>query len=244
MFDRLTTDRLNWILIIGVILFIIEIAFFQGGMIFSALFCGCMIYVGKKYFDHLWGKIVFWIGVIGFIFAILNTLAVRFLLVAIIVSFIIDYSKSKKEAVVIKPRFSVNEEGMSDAVISVKPLFKHKIFGDQFTDDAAYQWRDVNIHGGFGDRIIDLSNTVLPQDTAVISIRHIMGNIEIYVPYELEVSIHHSSIFGRAHLLGKHDMKLTNQSISYQTVHYGNTTLPRIKIVTSLFSGDIEVKRI
>src|SRR5690625_2648633 len=153
VFDRLTTDRLNWILIIGVILFIIEIAFFQGGMIFSALFCGCMIYVGKKYFDHLWGKIVFWIGVIGFIFAILNTLAVRFLLVAIIVSFIIDYSKSKKEAVVIKPRFSVNEEGMSDAVISVKPLFKHKIFGDQFTDDAAYQWRDVNIHGGVGDRI-------------------------------------------------------------------------------------------
>src|SRR5690625_4825824 len=80
VFDRLTTDRLNWILIIGVILFIIEIAFFQGGMIFSALFCGCMIYVGKKYFDHLWGKIVFLIGVIGFIFIILYTLVVCFLL--------------------------------------------------------------------------------------------------------------------------------------------------------------------
>src|SRR5690625_1805200 len=181
---------------------------------------------------------------ICFVNEIINSLVSRLLLVKIICSFINEYSKSKKEAVVIKPSFSVNEEGMSDAVISVKPLFKHKIFGDQFTDDAAYQWRDVNIHGGFGDRIIDLSNTVLPQDTAVISIRHIMGNIEIYVPYELEVSIHHSSIFGRAHLLGKHDMKLTNQSISYQTVHYGDTTLPRIKIVTSLFSGDIEVKRI
>ncbi|MBM7600628.1 lia operon protein LiaF [Virgibacillus halotolerans] len=244
MFQRLTTDRLNWILIIGVILFIIEIAFFHGGMIISALFCGCLIYVGKKMFDQLWGKIVFWIGVIGLIFAVLNMFAVRFLLVAIIVLFIIDYSKSKKEAVYIKPNLSVNEERMPDSVIAVESLFKHQIFGDQSTADAAYQWRDVNIHGGFGDRVIDLSNTVLPRDTAVISIRHIVGNIEIYVPYEVEVSIHHSSIFGRAHLLGKHDTKLMNQSISYQTKHYDDTTLPRIKIVTALFSGDIEVKRI
>lgn len=243
MFQRLTTDTLNWILIIGVTLFIIEISFFHGGMIFTALFFGLLIYIGKKVFHHLWGKVIFWIGVSGFVFAVLNMLAVRFLLIAIVVMFVIDYSKSKREAQIIKPNLSSDQEVILDPVIQCKPLFNHKIFGDQHTEDIAYQWRDVNIHGGFGDRVIDLSNTVLPRDTAVISIRHLVGNIEIYVPYEVEVSIHHSSIFGRAHIFGKHHMKLMNQSLLYQTESY-NASLPRIKIVTSLFSGDIEVKRI
>lgn len=116
------------------------------------------------------------------------------------------------------------------------------MFGDQSTTEHAYYWQDINIHGAFGDRVIDLSNTVLPEDTAVISIRHLIGNIEIHVPYEVGVSIHHSSIFGRAHILGEH-RNLMNQSLSYQTEGY-TATYPRVKIITSLLSGDIEVKRI
>ncbi|PAV28641.1 hypothetical protein CIL05_15205 [Virgibacillus profundi] len=243
MFKRLNTDTLNWILIIGVILFVIELAFFHGGMIASALFSGILIYVGWKKFNRLWGKIVFWLGVVGAVFAVLNMLAVRFLIIAAIVLFIINYSKSKKEAEFIKPTLSIDQEVIIDPVVQVKPLFDHKIFDDQKTEDTAYQWRDVNIHGAFGDRVIDLSNTVLPNDTAVISIRHLVGNIEIYVPYEVEVSIHHSSIFGRAHILGEQNWKLMNQSLFYQTEKY-DSALPRVKIITSLLSGDIEVKRI
>lgn len=243
MFQRLSTDTLNWILIIGVILFVIEIAFFHGGMIVSALFAGFFIYVGWRYFSQLWGKVFFWLGVVGLVFAVLNMLAVRFLILAAIVLFVVNYSKSKKESEQVTPKIPVREEVNVDPVIQLKPLFDHHIFGDQNTTDTAYQWRDINIHSVFGDRVIDLSNTVLPNDTAVISIRHIVGNIIIYVPYEVEVSIHHSSVFGRAHILGKHHWKLINQSLLYQTENY-NATLPRVKIITSLLSGDIEVKRI
>jgi len=77
----------------------------------------------------------------------------------------------------------------------------------------------------------------------VISIRHIMGKIEIYVPYEVEVSIHHSSVFGRAHIFSQHHWELMNKSLFYQTENY-DTSYPRVKIITSIFSGDIEVKRI
>ncbi|WP_164668180.1 cell wall-active antibiotics response protein LiaF [Virgibacillus doumboii] len=242
MFQRLSTDTFNWILIIGVILFVIEIAFFHGGMIVSALFSGFMIYIGWKKFTHLWGKILFWLGVVGLIFAILNMLAVRFLILAAIVIFLINYSKSKQEAERIHPELPREVINM-DPVTQVKPLFDHKIFGDQNTSDTAYQWRDINIHGAFGDRVIDLSNTVLPNDTAVISIRHMVGNIVVYIPYEVEVSVHHSSIFGRAHILGEQNWKLINQSLLYQTKNY-DTAFPRVKIVTSVISGDIEVKRI
>lgn len=243
MFRRLSTDTLNWILIIGVVLFIIEIAFFGGGMIISALFCGLFIYVGWKKFYRLWGKVFFWIGIIGLAFAVFNMMAVRFLIIAFIILFIIDYSKSKKEAERIHPEIDPDTNDDQENMIKTKPIFKSKFFGDQQTRNQAYPWSDINIHGVFGDRMIDLSNTVLPDDTAVISIRHIIGNIEIYVPYEVEVSIHHSSVFGRARIFGMHHLNLTNQSLFYRTEKY-DSNYPRVKIITSLLSGDIEVKRI
>lgn len=243
MFRRLSTDTFNWILIIGVILFIIEIVFFGGGMIISALFCGLFMYVGWKKFYRLWGKIFFWIGVIGLAFAVFNMMAVRFLIVAFIILFIVDYSRSKKEADRIQPELITDTDHAQEKIIKTKPLFKPKLFGNQQTKDQPYPWSDINIHGVYGDRIIDLSNTVLPDDTAIISIRHIVGNIEIYVPYEVEVSIHHSYMFGRAYIFGTHYGKLMNQSLLYKTEKY-DSDYPRVKIVTSLLSGNIEVKRI
>ncbi|OKL37703.1 cell wall-active antibiotics response protein LiaF [Domibacillus mangrovi] len=244
MFQRLTTNMFNWIMIFGVILFIIEIVFFDGGILFSALFFSVVTYAGWKKLSRLWGKCFFWGGLISLIIAILNMIAVRFLFVIGIILFLVHYVKTKKEADRIGPMFRIREvEAAAETMIQLKPLFDHKLFDDQKTENTAYQWRDVNIHGGFGDRVIDLSNTVLPEDTAVISIRHIIGNIEIYVPYEVEVSIHHSSIFGRAYLFGNHHENLMNQSLLYQTENY-HSTYPRVKIITSLLSGDIEVKRI
>ncbi|MUV36842.1 Protein LiaF [Lentibacillus sp. JNUCC-1] len=243
MFHRLTTDTLNWILIIGVVLFVIEIAFFHGGMIFSALFAGVFIYIGWKHYHELWGKIIFWLGTVGLLLSVLNMLAVRFFIIAAVIFFFVQYSKSKKEGAHVKPILPGHQEVITDPLVKVETLFDHRVFDDQKTAETAYQWRDINIHGAFGDRVIDLSNTVLPEDTAIISIRHIVGNITIYVPYEVDVSIHHSSVFGRAHILGKHHLNLMNQSFHYQTPGYDQART-RVKVVTSILSGDIEVTRI
>lgn len=243
MFQRLSTDFLNWIIIIGVILFVLEITFFNGGLIFTAVISGIFIYVGWKNFSHLWGKICFWIALISLIFSILNMMAVRFLVLVAIGLFIVHYLKAKDQRIEIKPEFNVLSDEIGEEVIRVKPIFDHQIFGDQETFETAYAWRDINIHGGFGDRVIDLSNTVLPDDTVVISIRHIFGHIEIYVPYEVEVSIHHSVLYGKANILGNHHMRLMNETISYKTKEY-DLKQQRVKIITSLISGDIEVKRI
>ncbi|WP_156288462.1 cell wall-active antibiotics response protein LiaF [Oceanobacillus salinisoli] len=242
MFKRFQTDTLNWILIIGVVLLVFEFIFFQGGSLIHALFSAIFIYIGWKNFHKLWGKILFWIFLISFIFSVFNILAVRFLIAAILVLWILEYARNKKEVEFIAPTPSASEIKQG-TIIEMEPLFDHKWFEDQKTDDTAYGWRDINIHSVYGDKVIDLSNTVLPNDTAVISIRHVMGKIEVHVPYEVEVSIHHSSVFGRAHIFGKHHWKLMNKSLLYQTENY-DTTFPRVKIITSVFSGDIEVKRI
>ena len=133
MFQRLSTDILNWIIIIGVILFIIEISFFNGGLIFSALFSGLLIYIGWKKFTQLWGKILFWLGIISLIFSILNMMAVRFLIVVGIILFIVHYIKSKEEAQQIDPVFSKTNENVREPIFKVKPLFTHQMFGDKRT---------------------------------------------------------------------------------------------------------------
>ncbi|WP_181347654.1 cell wall-active antibiotics response protein LiaF [Thalassobacillus sp. CUG 92003] len=239
MFQRMSTDTLNMIIIIGVILLVVEVAFFNGGLIFSVMFSGLMIYFGLKRYHRFWGKVLFWIGAVSLFFTVLNMIAVRFVLIALVVMFLLSYQRSKTNPDHIKP--DITEP--SEAVIPQDPLFRQKFFGDQKTDSMPYKWNDINIHGGFGDRVIDLSNTVLPDDEAVISIRHMIGNIEILVPYEVEVSVHHSALLGRVRIFHHQKERLFNQLVSYKTEHYA-TEKPRVKIVTSMVSGDIEVKRI
>lgn len=244
MLKKISTDTINWIVIIGVVLLIIEIAFFEGGAIGSAIFFGVLLFIGWKNYSTMWGKAIFWIGLIGLIFSIFNMIAVRFLIIAFLVLLLIDYTKSKQNPIHIDPTIYLDDNSEEkEPIIRLHPLFRQMIYGDETTSNTAFEWNDINIHGGIGDRFIDLSNTVLPNDTAVVSIRHFVGNIVIYVPYEVEIMVHHSAIFGRAYILNKYHPQLVNQVLSYKTENYDNA-YPRIKIITSIISGDIEVRRI
>jgi lia operon protein LiaF len=240
MFNRLSTDTFNIILLIGLFLLILELVFFNGWLIFSLLLFSVTAYIGWKNFLHTWGKITFFVSAFILFCTIFNMIAVRFLIVAGVILFFMDYQKTKKEPKRYNADFTQPVD--KEVLFRTEPLLKNKLFGDQYTNRSAYHWADVNIHSGFGDLVLDLSNTVLP-DQAVISIRHFIGNIVIYVPYEVEVSIHHSSIFGRASILGERHEKLLNETVSYRTEGY-DTSYPRVKIVTSILSGDLEVKRI
>lgn len=243
MLHRLSTQTINWILMIGVILLAIEVVFFNKVLIFSVVIFGIMAYLGWKNFHRSLGKILFWIGIVFLIFTIINMMAVRFLIIIGIVLLLREYYKSTKDPVKWEvPEHQQDEHSNAEPLLELKPFMQQRFWGDQITSDSSYEWQDINIQGTFGDRVLDLSNTVLPA-AANISIRHFIGNIEIYVPYEVEVSIHHSSVLGRANLLGQYHMRLLNHQLSYQTSHY-HEGKQRVKIITSLVSGNIEVKRI
>lgn len=244
MLKWFSTNIFNWIILTGVVLFLLEILFFNKGLLGTAIFFGIITYVGWRYYTHLWGKLLFWISLITLFFTLINTIAIRFIAVITIVLFIIDYFKSKNHEQTIVPTIYLDQETRADEVIiEMNPLFKQVVYGDQQTSNTSYEWNDINIHGGIGNRLIDLSHTVLPNDTAVISIRHTVGNIVIYIPYETEFMLHHSAIYGKAFILHRQYGKLLNQQLSFKTKDY-DSKYPRIKIITSVFSGDIEVRRI
>src|SRR5699024_11108349 len=103
----------------------------------------------------------------------------------------------------------------------------------QKAESNAFEWRDINIHGGIGDRVIDVSNAVTLDDTAIISIRHGIGNITIHIPYDSDFMIHNSALCGRAYILNKQHEQLLTQQMCYQTEYYSNA-MTRVKIVTTL----------
>lgn len=247
MFKQLKTDYISWILLIGIILLFIEISFFEGGLLFSLAFTIGLTYFGRKLYSRKRGKIMFWIGLFATTVTVLNMMIFKFFLLAILVYVIVSFYQSKKNPEVIKPLLvepvDVPGEPVKEQVLKKNPLFRNKWFGRQKTPDYIYEWNDINIQGGIGDTIVDLSNTILPKGEAVISIRSFIGNIQILVPYDIEVSIHHSVAAGRADIFYHQEKLVFNQILSYQTADYQNAG-QKVKIITSLITGDIEVKRI
>lgn len=246
MLDKMKTDYVSWILLIGIILLLLEISFFNSGLIFSLLISIGCIYLGRKRLPRKSGKLLFWFGAIAFFINVLSMMTFKFFLLAILVHVVIQFIQTKKNPVYIQPVIreqSDSERTQGEGLLQKKPLFENRLMGRQQTPEHVYEWNDVNIQAGIGDTVIDLSYTVLPKGEAIIFIRNLVGNVQILVPYEVEVSVHHSIWMGTAKILNAHHAKVINEVLQFQTPDY-ETDAQKVKIVTSMIVGDLEVKRI
>jgi len=244
MFKNKKSDYLSWLVIIGIVILLLEILFFNRGLIFSLFIAGGMIYLGRKKAGKRLGKVLFIVGIIFFVLSIVNMMTFKFLLLAILLHFFIQYFQTKRQPKKIVPDIVSSEPAQSEeTLISSEPLFSNILVGQQKTPLGVYEWDDVNIQTGIGDTIIDLSYTMLPKGEAVIFIRNIIGNIHILVPYETEVSIHHSGVVGSAKVFGNDRDKIFNQVFTLKTSGY-ETSETKVKIVSSLVVGNLEVSRI
>jgi lia operon protein LiaF len=244
MLKNAKSDYTGWLVIIGVVVLLLEILFFNSGLIFSLLFAGLLIYFGRKKAGKKSGKILFFGGIIFLLISIFHMMTFRFLLLAILLHFIIQYSHSKKKPAMISLDIKEAEQvPQEETVIKTKPLFNNIFLGQQKTPVGVYEWNDINIQSGIGDTVIDLSYTVLPKGETVIFIRNIIGNIQVQVPYEIEVSVHHSSIVGSTTVLENHQSQVFNQVFQLKTPGYDDAE-QKVKIFTSLLVGNLEVSRI
>jgi lia operon protein LiaF len=246
MLDKMNTDYVSWIFLIGVILLLLEISFFNSGLIFSLLISIGCIYFGRKRLPRKSGKLLFWFGSIGFFINILSMMTFKFFLLALLVHVVIQFIQTKKNPVYIQPVIREGAESEmphEEELLKKKSLFTNRLMGRQQTPEHVYEWNDVNIQAGIGDTVIDLSYTVLPKGEAIIFIRNFVGNVQILVPYEVEVSVHHSTWMGTAKILNAHNAKMINEVLQFQTPDY-ETAVQKVRIVTSMMVGDLEVKRI
>jgi lia operon protein LiaF len=232
-----------WIFYIAVGLLLFEIIFLDGGILYFLFFSFLFVYIGKKYYHKLLGKIVFWISLVNAAFAIFHTLAFRWVLFAVILYFLIQYVQSKKTRSTVQVEEIRKSGTTSDVIFRKKPFFQNKIIGRQSTPQAIYEWEDVNVQGFVGDMVIDLSQTVFPKGEALIFVRHLLGNVQVLVPYDMEVSVHVSVVVGTVDIFQMVNERVVNESIIFQTADYPEVE-QKIKIVTSMVAGHVEVKRV
>ncbi|MGZ4160120.1 MAG: cell wall-active antibiotics response protein LiaF [Neobacillus sp.] len=244
MFRNAKNEYLNWLVIFGAFILVLEILFFNRGLIFSLFISLGMVYLGRRKAGSKRGRLLFFSGIIFFVLSILNMMTFKFLLLAILLHFFIQFVQSKRtpKKITVDIRKS-EQENQEETIIREKPLFENILFGQQKTPLGVYEWNDVNIQAGIGDTIIDLSYTMLPKGETVIFIRNIIGNIQILVPYEIDVSIHHSCIAGSAAVFNHRESKIFNQVYHLKTPGYEKAG-QKVKILTSLVVGNIEVSRI
>lgn len=242
MFKNLKHDYISWLILLGSMVLLLEVFFFNKGLIFSLFLSAGMIYLGKRKARKKKGKLLFWGGIFFFLASLFNMLTFKFFLVAVMIHFIIQYGNSKKKPHTITPVL-VEPQSQSETIMTSKPLFENVLIGQQITPNHVYEWNDVNILAFIGDTMIDLSYTVFPKGETVIFIRNLIGNIRILIPYEMEVSLNHSVMVGSTDLFDFHDVKKFNQVYHAKTPGYDQAD-QKVKILTSLIVGNIEVSRI
>lgn len=245
MFKQVNTDYISWIFLIGLISLIMELVFFDGGLIYTlALSIGCL-FIGKKKYHRKMGKILFFIGVFSAVIIILNMFVFKFFLLVILAYALYGFYLSKQnpekvQLMLTEPKQHTEEK---EQLTKTGYLFSNKLIGSQQTQKSVYEWNNVNIQRGIGDVVIDLSNTILPKGETIISIRSMVGNLKIQIPYDVEVNLHHSVVIGRAVVFQNHEKRMYNQIISCQTQGF-NKADQKVTIITSVFIGNIEVNRV
>ncbi|MRH44057.1 cell wall-active antibiotics response protein [Aquibacillus halophilus] len=239
MINRTKIDIVDILLMATIILFLVELIFIDTGLLIFIAICSALIYFGKNSYYRTRGKVMFWLGISFIVLTVTNTTAFKFLLITVVIFLALKWYKSKQQPNYIKAKL---DEDPQPEQIQQRQIFTNKWFGRQRTSKHAYEWQDVNIQAGIGDTIIDLNYTVIPKNEPVIFIRNIIGNVQIIVPYDVEISLNHSVMFGSIDVIGHVETNVWNKILHLQTPNY-QTSNQTVKIFTSMVVGKIEVKR-
>lgn len=238
MSKKTETNWLQLLLLIGGIFFAIEFIFIDSGLLFLVAIGAIGLYLGKRSYASTTGKTIFWGGAFFLFIAILSTFSIRFLIVVLIVYFVWNwYQNKEKEKNSLPEIIDITEE-----TIYEDHVIKNNWFGKYHTTGKSFAWQDMNIQSFIGDVVVDLNDTMLPKGESVMVIRHLVGNMEIIVPYDVEVTIHHNVVFGDIDVFDHQEKNAFNRSIQLQTKGY-HASPQRVKIYTQMVTGKLEVKR-
>ena len=140
-------------------------------------------------------------------------------------------SKGQKTAKPLEEE-SAHEEGVAEV--------KSSLLGDFFLTEGRFELKNMHIRHGIGDIKIDLSKAMMENKETFIVIHGWVGDIDIFVPYDLDVSVSAAVTIGDLEVLG-HKQGGINRKITLATRDYGKQTR-KVRIVLSLFIGDIDVR--
>ncbi|MGO4887326.1 cell wall-active antibiotics response protein LiaF [Anaerobacillus sp. MEB173] len=253
-----------FVIFIGVIILLntlnINIGNFIGPLIF--LFLGVFFYQKKR---RILSTIFFAIGLIAFFESVLRINIGGVIVAAVFVyfgyrlirrkkkdlDFDDDFKDVEKYSYKTSPEEKDRDEKVTDPRKEIEieyeskksvgtPQIKSSLIGDLNLMGNRYELNDMNIWHGIGDVKIDLSKAIISQGETVLVVNGWIGDIDIYIPYDLDVSVNATVTIGDLEVLNYKQGGL-NRNITLSTKEYKQSSR-RVKIILSLFIGDIDVR--
>ncbi|MFT9848124.1 cell wall-active antibiotics response protein LiaF [Aneurinibacillus sp. REN35] len=119
------------------------------------------------------------------------------------------------------------------------PQHKHSLIGNLFLTGSRWELQNMNVWHGIGDVKIDLSRAHIPDGETVIIINGWIGDVDVYVPYDLAISLTATINLGDIDVFGNKQGGI-NRSMTLSTSGYKDSS-KRVRLVVSLLIGDIDV---
>ncbi|MDM5303210.1 LiaRS two-component regulatory system accessory protein LiaF [Bacillus subtilis] len=214
-----------------------------GDLLFWPLFFLIAGYFLKKYSRD-------WLGSVMYIFAaflfLKNLFSITFNLFGYAFAAFLIYAGYR--LVKGKPIFEPNEkrvdlnkkERHEPAKDDKHPDMRSFFIGELQMMKQPFDLNDLNISGFIGDIKIDLSKAMIPEGESTIVISGVIGNVDIYVPSDLEVAVSSAVFIGDINLIGSKKSGLSTKV--YAASSDFSESKRRIKVSVSLFIGDVDVK--
>lgn len=233
MMRQVDTNRVAFWGFIFLLLIFVESFFFGNGNFIFVLLGAGLIYFGTRKRS----KLLFIPGLLFVLLALFNLWSLRLLIFMALIYIITNLWKGVPAEEIMRPIRDFQTE-------TPNGIWKNKLFSIQTSPFSSYEWEDIHIQGVFGDIHIDVTDTVLPKGTSLISVRQGIGKIKIELPYEIPVRIHYTTLLGDVKLFGTHRKRLINEFLHMQDGYSGQSSNSSELIITlSTWAGDVEVTR-
>lgn len=227
------TNQIAFWVFAFLLLVLFEGVFFHNGSVITVLFGSILIYVSLKKRS----KWLFIIGLFFILMALFTLWSLRLLVFLLILSILVKLWNGIPSQEIVRPIKEFQQE-------TPNGIWKNKLFSVQTSPFSAYEWEDIHIQGFFADLHIDVTDTVLPKGTSLISVRQAFGKIKIELPYEIPVRIHYHTLFGEAKLFDLPTKRLLNETLHLKDSYHEQTVVqPELIITLSTWIGDVEVIR-
>ncbi|WP_054949076.1 cell wall-active antibiotics response protein LiaF [Numidum massiliense] len=119
------------------------------------------------------------------------------------------------------------------------PKVTHSLIGNLYLTGPRWELTDMDIWHGIGDVKIDLSRAFVHEGETVVIVNGWIGDIDIFVPYDLDMAVSCHVNIGDINVFGNEDGGL-NRSVTIETADY-QTSTRRVRIVINLIIGDVDV---
>lgn len=233
MMQKYDTNKIAFLILAFLLLIFVESFFFGNANILYVLLGVGLLYYGTKQRS----KWTFMTGVFLIVIALFNLWSLRLFTLGVFAYILYKLWKGVPAEEILRPIREFKKE-------TPNGIWKNKLFSIQTSPFSSYEWEDIHIQGVFGDISIDVTDTVLPKGTSLISIRQAIGKIKIELPYEIPVRVHYTTLYGEAKVFHYEKKRLVNEFLHMKDGYLADVESHAELIITiATWAGDVEVMR-